>query len=201
MAIDPEKTSSTRINIRGLMSAKALYTKTAPSTLDVIVFKRELINALIQCPARNSKQGHSYLLESLGEYRARIKEPEANQINRPREPDEPEDEDGDWTVFKYRLGKYERCEHYEAQALTILQDTFPDCLQALKVNEYLPTTLTLMDAMEHLYDQVKDSDATRNSHMEIYDRFSSKGRTYKPNANGPGNSLQPATMIEPSHAP
>jgi hypothetical protein len=66
-----------------------------------------------------------------------------------------------------------------------MQETFPDCLQALKTNDFLPTTLTLRAAMEHLYEQVKDSDATRQSHMEIYDRFSSKGRTYTPNPNGP----------------
>jgi hypothetical protein len=186
MAVEPDKTgTSNRMNVRSLMNAKNLHASTAPSTLDVIVFKRDLVNALIQCPARNSKQGHSYLLEGLEEYRTRIKEPEAKPIIRPKEPDEPDDEDGDWTIFKYRLSKYERCEHYEAQALTILQETFPDCLQALKVNEFLPTTLTLKQAMAHLYDQVKDSDATRNSHMEIYDRFSSKGRSYKPNANGP----------------
>ena len=185
MAVDPEKTNSTRMNIRGLMDAKLLYKRPAPSTLDVIEFKRGLINALIHCPARGSKQGHSYLLEDLDEYRNRVKEPEAKQPVRPREPEEPEDEDGDWTIFKFKLNKYERCEQYEAQALTLMQETFPDCLQALKTNEFLPTALTLRGAMQHLYDQVKDSDATRKSHMEIYDRFSSQGRTYTPNPNGP----------------
>ena len=167
------------------MDTKLLYKRPAPSTLEVIEFKRGLINALIHCPARGSKQGHSYLLEAQDEYRTRIKDPEAKQTVRPREPEEPEDEEGDWTVFKYRLSRYERCEQYEAQALTLMQETFPDCLQALKTNDFLPTNLTLRAAMDHLYDQVKDSDATRQSHMEIYDRFSSKGRIYTPNPNGP----------------
>ena len=186
MAVDPEKTSSSSLmNLRGLMDMKLLYKRPAPSTLEVIEFKRGLVNALIHCPARGSKQGHSYLLEDLDEYRSRIRDPEAKQIVRPREPEEPTDEEGDWTVFKYRLSKYERCEQYEAQALTLLQEIFPDCLQALKTNEFLPTDLTLRAAMEHLYEQVKDSDATRKSHMEIYDRFSSNGRKYTPNPNGP----------------
>ena len=186
MAVDLDKTStSSLMKLRGLMDTKLLSKRPAPSTLDVIEFKRGLINALIHCPARGSKQGHSFLLEDLDEYRKRIKEPEAKQIIRPREPEEPEDEEGDWTIFKYRLSRYERCEQYEAQALTLLQETFPDCLQALKTNEFLPTNLTLRVAMQHVYDQVKDSDATRASHMEIYDRFSSKGRAYTPNPNGP----------------
>ena len=186
MAVDPEKTSTSRVmNLRGLMDIDLLDKRPAPSTLDAIEFKRGLINALIHCPARGSKQGHAYLLENLEEYRSRIKEPDARAITRPVEPDEPTDEEGDWTVFKYRLSRYERCEQYEAQALALIQETFPDCLQALKVNEYLPTSLTLVQAMDHLYDQVKDSDATRASHMELYDRFSSKGRKYQPNPNGP----------------
>jgi hypothetical protein len=186
MAAEPEKTSTnSTMNLRGLMDVNLLGKRPAPSTLDVIEFKRGLINALIHCPARGSKQGHAFLLESLEEYRIRIKEPEAKPIARPKEPEEPADEEGDWTVFKYRLGRYERCEKYEAQALTLMQVTFPDCLQALKVNSFLPTTLTLREAMTHVYDQVKDSDATRASHMEIYDRFSSKGRKYTPNPHGP----------------
>jgi hypothetical protein len=186
MVVNPEKTSTNSLmNLRGLMDMKLLYKRPAPSTLDVIEFKRGLINALIHCPARGSKQGHSYLLEDLDEYRRRIKDPEAKQHVRPSEPEEPEGEDGDWTVYKFRLSKYERCKQYEAQALILMQETFPDCLLDLKINEYLPTTLTLRQAMEHLYDQVKDSDATRTSHMEIYDRFSSKGRKYTPNPNGP----------------
>ena len=185
MAVDPEKSTNSHISLRGLMDLKLLYKRPAPSTLDVIEFKRGLINALLHCPARGSKQGHSYLLEDLDEYRHRTKDPEAKQHVRPKEPEEPDGEEGDWTVYKFRLSKYERCEQYEAQALTLMQETFPDCLQALKTNEYLPTTLTLRQAMEHLYEQVKDSDATRASHMEIYDRFSSKGRKYTPNPNGP----------------
>jgi hypothetical protein len=186
MAVDPEKTgTSTTMNLRGIMDKKLLDIRPAPSTLDVIEFKRGLINALIHCPARGSKQGHSYLLENQEEYRSRIKEPDAKAIVRPKEPEEPTDEEGDWTIFKFKLSRYERCEQYEAQALSLLQDTFPDCLQAMKVNEYLPTDLTLTQAMDHLYEQVKDSDATRASHMELYDRFSSKGRSYQPNPNGP----------------
>ena len=88
MAVDPEKTSSTRMNIRDLMDAKLLHKRPAPSTLDVIEFKRGMINALIHCPARGSKQGHSYLLEDLDEYRTRVKEPEAKQPVRPREPED-----------------------------------------------------------------------------------------------------------------
>ena len=185
MSTDLEKTSGSYMKLSGLMDTHLLSVRPAPSTLDVIEFKRGLINALIRCPARGSKQGHSFLLENLEEYRVRIKDPEAKPIKRPEEPDEPKDEEGDWTIFKFKLTRYEKCEQYEAQALTLLQATFPDCLQALKTNQFLPTHLTLIEAMEHLYDQVKDTDATRASHMKLYDRFSSKGRAYQPNPNGP----------------
>lgn len=51
--------------------ATVLIPKPHPSLMDVINFKREVINALTLCPVRGNQNGHSFIIETNFEYNLR----------------------------------------------------------------------------------------------------------------------------------
>ena len=176
-----------------------------PTIIEVLEFKAEMIEGLRRCTYRNSKQGHTFLIENNKELQNRVKDPKAVQTTTPKapqEPTEPEDinDDVQWERYKRRellykknIKKYELAEEYDKQIKDLFVTTFPGCANnLLEGGTHLPDHITGKQILEELTTRSKLSEASRNCGRVIYNRFGDgpTGHTYKPNANGPSTFFQ-----------
>ena len=153
-----------------------------PTTKDVITFKRELITALTKCPDPESRQGYAYIMETEVEYRTRtsVNHTQTKAPDRPTMPRGSKDSNL-WKAYDMDHSAFMRHQHYEIQALEVIDIMFPGYLE--KPDGPLPEELLPKAAMELIEDQVKDTVVTQqlgnNLLRDILDR------KYTPSQNGP----------------
>ena len=73
-----------------------LTPKTHPSLMDVIDFKREVINALTLCDLRGDPSEHPYILENAAEYNLRNQTVIAKQTTQPLRVVAPDKDAKSW---------------------------------------------------------------------------------------------------------
>ena len=127
-----------------------------PTTKDVITFKRELITALTKCPDPTSRQGYACIMETETEYKARTSATHT-QTQTPIRPTMPRNSTNSnvWKAFDMDHHAFMRHQHYEIQALEMIDIMFPGYLD--KPDGPLPEELLPKTAMTQIESQVKDT--------------------------------------------
>ena len=172
--------NSQLLQLQTLMPERKPFSQ--PTTKDVITFKRELITALTKCPDPGSRQGYAYIMETEEEYKARttMKHTQTETPIRPTMPRNSKDSNL-WKAFDMDHSAFMRHQHYEIQALEMIDIMFPGYLE--KPDGPLPEELLPKEAMEQVEDQVKDSVVSQqlgnNLLRDVLDR------KYAPSQNGP----------------
>ena len=96
----------------------------------MITFKRELITALTKCPDPGSRQGYAYIMETEAEYKTRTSLNHTQTVTpiRPTMPRNSKDSNL-WKAFDMDHSAFMRHQHYEIQALEMIDIMFPGYLE------------------------------------------------------------------------
>ena len=174
--------------IRDLMETKrpgSTRPTTEPTTIQLHHFKKTLVSALAKCPLNASNKGHTYIIETLDEHRARNVDNTANLPAVPMAPTRPSATADRATLsfYNHSVAEYNTHIEYNAQTLAIIQSTYPGILNGMMIEDDLPDDITGMAALKHTFNTVLDTIASRTSyivlHKAIYDRI------YTPTTTGP----------------
>ena len=167
---------------------KELIPNTAPTRLDLIRFKLNLVEALSKCEGSTELEGgHAYLILSETEYRDWIGNTQASLPTKPTVPALPEKAE-DMTsamVFYIRRAKTARALHkaYEQQTKDILERKFPNGSIGLRDHTgKIPYGTTALTILKNIYSKVKDDMEDNQLHMEIVTGI--MGKTYTPGKDG-----------------
>mmetsp|Transcript_6271 Transcript_6271/g.14814 ORF Transcript_6271/g.14814 Transcript_6271/m.14814 type:complete len:443 (+) Transcript_6271:91-1419(+) len=172
--------NSQLLQLQTLMPERKPFSQ--PTTKDVITFKRELITALTKCPDPETRQGYAYIMETEEEYKTRTSRNHV-QTQTPVRPAMPRGSKDNnlWKAFEMDHRAFMRHQHYEIQALEVIDIMFPGFLD--KPDGPLPEELLPKAAMGQIEDQVKDTVVSQqlgnNLLRDILDR------KYTPSQNGP----------------
>ena len=172
--------TSQLLQLQTLMPERKPFSQ--PTTKDVITFKRELITALTKCPDPETRQGYAYIMETEEEYQTRTSK-NHTQTQTPVRPTMPRNskDSNEWKAFDMDHSAFMRHQHYEIQALEVIDIMFPGYLE--KPDGPLPEELLPKTAMKQIEDQVKDTVVSQqlgnNLLRDILDR------KYTPSQNGP----------------
>ena len=126
------------------------------TTKDIITFKRDLITALTKCPNPETRQRYAYILESKEEYKAHTSQQHL-QTQTPIRPIMPRNSTNSnvWKAYDMDHNAFIRHQHYEIQALEVINIMFPGYLD--KLDGPLPKELLPKAAMAQIESQVKDT--------------------------------------------
>ena len=167
---------------------KEMCPNTAPTRLDLIRFKLNLIEALSKCKgAVGLDGGHVYLILSEGEYQDWIGDPQAHLPTRPTVPQLP-NEEADMTSAKaFFIKRAEAAltlhKEYEQQTKDILERKFPNGTIGLRDRTgKVPYNTSASTILTNLYSKVKDDMEDNQLYMEVVTDM--MGKTYTPGKNG-----------------
>jgi len=176
-------------NVAGFMEIKKPGITTPisePTTVQLLAFKKVLISALRQCPLNASNKGHTYIIETLEEHRARNNNQSATLRPIPTEPVRPTAATAsraELTYYGQLTSEYNAHLDYNNQAVAILMKTFPGILDGLMIDDDLPDDMQAKDAYEHAQVTLTDTLVSRSSYLKINKAIYS--REYKPSSTGP----------------
>ena len=125
-----------------------------PTTVQLLNFKKVLISALRQCPLNASNKGHTYIIETVDEHRARNNNPNATLKTVPTEPVRPTEATVSRAELMYygQLTKeYNAHIDYNSQSIATLMKAFPGILDGLMIEDDLSDDTTAGDAFEHAH--------------------------------------------------
>ena len=128
-----------------------------------------LVNALGQCPLVNSNKGHTYLVESLAEHRARNNDLLATLPTAPSRPTEPAETAKRylWNNFDRKTAKYNAHVEYNKQTIAIIARVFPTSIEGLKFNGQFHDNLKADTALQHVIDTAVDSIKSRKEYLKL----------------------------------
>ena len=176
-------------NVAGFMEIKKPGITTPisePTTIQLLAFKKVLISALRQCPLNASNKGHTYIIETLDEHRARNNNLSATLRPIPTEPVRPTAASAsraELTYYGQLTAEYNAHLDYNNQAVAILMKTFPGILDGLMIDDDLPDDMQAGDAYAHAQVTLTDTLVSRSSYLKINKAIYS--REYKPSVTGP----------------
>ena len=110
--------------------ANVLIPKPHPSLMDVIDFKREVINALTLCPLRGNLNGHSFILETNIEYNLRNRTVIAKLPKPPSQAIQPgpDAKSREWRTFDRAETAFDLYANYNKQVIGLIKTVFPGSL-------------------------------------------------------------------------
>ena len=186
---DDEERNMTKTTVESVKDlvedSTVLIPKPHPSLMDVIDFKREVINALTLCPLRGNLNGHSFILETNVEYNLRNRTVIAQLPKPPSQATQPgaDAKSREWRIFNRAEAAFDLYANYNKQVIGLIKTAFPASLVPLYVEGHLSPETTALTAINTLTDAVKDNLATQDCLTTILD--AQPRRKYIPNSNGP----------------
>ena len=167
---------------------KEMSPNTAPTRLDLIRFKLNLIEALSKCKgAVGLDGGHAYLILSETEYRNWIGDPLAHLPRKPIVPQLPEKEADMTSAKAFFIKRAETAltlhKEYEQQTKDILERKFPN--GSIGLRDYtgkVPYSTPPSAILTNIYTKVKDDMEDHQLYMEVVTGMMEQ--TYTPGKNG-----------------
>ena len=161
---------------------------TAPSRLDLIRFKLNLVEALAKCKgAIGLDGGHAYLILSEPEYRNWIGDPQARLPTKPIVPPLPKKETDMTSAKAFFIKRAETAltlhKEYEQQTKDILERKFPNGTIGLRdYTGKVPYSTPPSAILANIYTKVKDDMEDNQLYMEVVTGM--MGQAYTPGKNG-----------------
>jgi hypothetical protein len=167
---------------------KDMVPNTAPTRLDLIRFKLNLVEALSMCEgAIGLEGGHAYLVLTEPEYQRWISDPQASLPTKPTVPRHPNTEEEMTSAKAYFIKRAETAltlhKAYEKQTKHILEEKFPNSTIGLRDHTgKVPYSTTALTILQNISTKVKDDIEDNQLYMEVVTGIMEK--TYEPSKDG-----------------